>query len=372
MIEVVDLHYAEAAALSKVLATVFSSSQRITGPAAPVQSGKPNAKKPVKPKPSAAQVRPMGLSVLEYVAIHAVEHANQLLLVGTVRGIEQVKKAITRVDVFGSNLVVEVIELEYADAEVVAETLRTMFSQKQAAETSRNSSARPVGGRAEATPAKPIAEGGLGTFQSPLANVDIQAMGRTNQLIIKAAKGDVEIMRQLVARLDIYVEPMTQAYQFIYVDASELYTGLERILNISTRSGSVGGRGGQGENERSRQRGGLTLVERNNSIVVTGPPSVQRIMQSIVATVDTPGKYEAGADIAKWKWFHAKLVIQGVRVKAYVNHDSKPVLVVDQILTDRRNGQIGIWAWNAYFANFRCAPACDQLESDTQPDISKN
>ena len=293
VIAVVDLHYAEAEGLARVLAEVFGASQRITGSLPPAPTAKPNKKAPAKPMKEGGG--PDRGSVLDPVTVLAIEHANQILLVGTQSGIEQVREVIARVDVFGSNLVVEVIALEFADAELIADTLREMFSQERSNQNRDNGSSSTAKTNRASSPDADAPALTPGMFQSPLDNIDVQAISRTNQLIIKAAKGDVERMRQLVSRLDIYVEPMTQAYQFIYVDATELYTGLERILNISTRSGSSGGRrGGQGDNERTRQRGGLTLVERNNSIVVTGPPSVHRITQSIVDTVDKPGAYEAG------------------------------------------------------------------------------
>jgi general secretion pathway protein D len=40
--------------------------------------------------------------------------------------------------------------------------------------------------------------------------------------------------------------------------------------------------------------GGITLVAKTNSILLTAPPSVHRIMDSIVKNVDLPGRYEAG------------------------------------------------------------------------------
>lgn len=69
-----------------------------------------------------------------------------------------------------------------------------------------------------------------------------------------------------------------------------------------------------------------------------------------------PGKYEAGADIPVWDWFHVKLVIEGQKVRAYVNDEKEPVLVVEKILSDQKQGKIGIWGWNAYFSNFSYKP----------------
>ncbi len=70
-----------------------------------------------------------------------------------------------------------------------------------------------------------------------------------------------------------------------------------------------------------------------------------------------PGKYEAGADIAKDKWFHVRLEIRGKRLEAFVNDSPKPVLVVDPLLDELSRGTVGVWGWNTYFAGFTFTPA---------------
>ncbi len=70
-----------------------------------------------------------------------------------------------------------------------------------------------------------------------------------------------------------------------------------------------------------------------------------------------PGKYETGADIKVFEWFHAKLVIRGTEVKVYVNDGEAPVLVVDNMLDGISQGTVGVWGWDSYFANFRYTPS---------------
>ena len=65
-----------------------------------------------------------------------------------------------------------------------------------------------------------------------------------------------------------------------------------------------------------------------------------------------PGKYEAGADMKKGEWFHARFEIQGATLKIFVNDGPKPVLVVEKMLDGVSKGTMGVWAYNAYFANF--------------------
>ncbi|NCD71082.1 hypothetical protein [Mucilaginibacter agri] len=60
-----------------------------------------------------------------------------------------------------------------------------------------------------------------------------------------------------------------------------------------------------------------------------------------------PNKYEQPIDPAPDpnNWFHAKIVVQGVTISVYVNHNNKPALVVQQLA--KLNGdKIGFWVGN--------------------------
>ena len=70
-----------------------------------------------------------------------------------------------------------------------------------------------------------------------------------------------------------------------------------------------------------------------------------------------PGKYEAGADMEMNEWFRAKLVIRGKTVAVYVDNAEQPALVVDDLMSDRKTGAIGLWGWRSHFRNFSFTPA---------------
>ena len=122
----------------------------------------------------------------------------------------------------------------------------------------------------------------------------IFSIGRTNQLIVKALKSDIEEIARLVERLDIYVEPTTKSYHFTYVNAAEIYDGLERILDIPSRTGTYTSQSNARGRQADERPGGVTLVEKTNSILLTGPPSVHRVMTNIVESVDVATTYETG------------------------------------------------------------------------------
>jgi type II secretory pathway component GspD/PulD (secretin) len=190
--------------------------------------------------------------------------------------------------------IIKVIDLNYMDAEVLAETLQKVFSEQKVEDAPKI-----VQEKRESTDRLPdrITEPPViikeNAWSTPKSDVGIYAVGRTNQLIVKSLQSDMVELEKLVEKLDTYVEPTTKSYHLTYVDASEIYEGLEEILDIPARSGRYGRAGGQATQEGGRP-GGVTLVTRTNSIVLTAPPSVHRVMTSIVESIDTPGMYEAG------------------------------------------------------------------------------
>ena len=210
--------------------------------------------------------------------------ANLKTIAGIIQQLDKPAEAETVIDVF---------DLQYMDAEVLARTLQEIFSNKEPAYSpgivreEERISARPSGRIIE-----PEIEN-ESALLTPQSQVGIYAIGRTNQLIVKAQQSDIEELRKLVTRLDTFVEPTTKSYHFSYVDAADIFDGLEEILDIPARAGRFRGTGGQTRVEGGRP-GGITLVTRTNTILLTAPPSVHRIMDSIVKNVDLPGRYEAG------------------------------------------------------------------------------
>ena len=119
----------------------------------------------------------------------------------------------------------------------------------------------------------------------------------TNTIVLYEADANLESIITLAEKLDTFVEPITRNYHFAYIDAVEIYEGVEQTLSIFGRNDNnmrSGREGAAGNSRYGRGRSGVTLVERTNSILLTGPPSMHRIMTSIVESADIPGTYEAG------------------------------------------------------------------------------
>ncbi len=232
------------------------------------------------------------LSKLGKCVVH--KETNKLVVFESGANLRTIVDVIQELDVpVEAQTVIKVVELQFMDAQELAAVLQNVFTQEQFEynptinRRPNNSMVQPETRITEPETIQDI------PLMTPKSQVGIYAIARTNQLIIKAQKTDMEELLKLVEELDTYTEPTTRSYQFVYVDASEVYNGLEELLNIPSRTGRYGGTARQSRSEGGRP-GGVTLVTKTNSILLTAPPSVHRIMDSIVKSVDMPGMYEAG------------------------------------------------------------------------------
>jgi len=233
---------------------------------------------------------------------------NTIILLESTPNLETITSIIEKLDTPAEEqTVIEVIDIKYADAEVLAETLSKVFSNKDSTTTSGNTQKEKERGTSERTnqqkekepspasnePSAKTEAATESTLSTPQSEVGVYSVAQTNQLIVKTTQNDIEKLKKLVAKLDTYAEPMTKNYHFTYVDAAEIYKGLEQILGISGRTSNYNRSGGQTRRNNERQEG-IALVGKTNSILVTGQPSVHRIMTSIVESIDAPSTYEEG------------------------------------------------------------------------------
>ncbi len=240
----------------------------------------------------ATVVKPF-LTKLGRIIVH--KETNTIILLESHANLQTIIKVIEKLDIpADTKIVIEVITLKYADAEALAESVQKVFSNKEnktdqeyvlTEESSRNVKKQPVSSKTVKDEVSPSAQ----------VEVGIYPIGCTNQLIVKASQDNIEKIKKLVEKLDTFVEPTTRNYHFTYIEASEIFEGLQRILNVSDKSGGTSRSGSISRNEREYDRyDGAVLVEKTNSILLTGQPSLHRIMASMVETMDVPTVYEEG------------------------------------------------------------------------------
>jgi hypothetical protein len=76
---------------------------------------------------------------------------------------------------------------------------------------------------------------------------------------------------------------------------------------------------------------------------------------------ESPGRYEAQADIGPDEWIAVKIVVQDSQAKLFLNNASEPTLVVEDLKHgSNQTGSIGLWVdagTVAHFSNLRVTPA---------------
>ena len=194
------------------------------------------------------------LSKLGKSVVH--QKTNAIVLFDSPANLMTIADIVEKLDVpEDAQTILEVIDLKYMDSLQLADTLQKVFTDNRPAQSLLKASEQPStpvpGDRITETPTATPA--GL---SSPQSGVGVFSLDRTNQLIIKAFQGDIEKLKKLVEKLDTYVEPTSRNYHFVYVDAAEIFPGLERILNLPTRgSGAYGGGRSRGSRTTGRAAG---------------------------------------------------------------------------------------------------------------------
>lgn len=207
------------------------------------------------PDSVAVVVKPF-LSKLGKIQVH--KQTSSITIYDSAPSLKSILEIIKKLDLPAAQSTIEVIELMYADSKILSEKLNEIFAPKQ--------SEKNTGEIIEDT-------------------VSIHSIERTNRLIIQGRSKDVTKVIELAKKLDVYTESTSKNYHLTYVDASEVFDGLERIIGSARFS--------QGNNYRS-EYAKLALLEKSNSILLTGPPSVHRIMQAVIEDIDVKMPYEAG------------------------------------------------------------------------------
>lgn len=73
-----------------------------------------------------------------------------------------------------------------------------------------------------------------------------------------------------------------------------------------------------------------------------------------------PFVYESYAEIEPETWTHLKIEVAGRVARVYVNHATKPSLVVDGLKSGNLHGAIGLWGYareESYFSNLKITPS---------------
>jgi len=74
---------------------------------------------------------------------------------------------------------------------------------------------------------------------------------------------------------------------------------------------------------------------------------------------ETPGVYEAYADLEPGAWTKIKIVVSGTKARLYINGADQPCLIVNDLKLGEAHGPIALWIavdTDAYFSNLTIKP----------------
>lgn len=159
----------------------------------------------------------------------------------------------------------EVIPLEFAAAEEIADTISEMldFSVQATQAAQRN---------------QQQAAGVTGALTTGTTEAKVMVYERTNALLVMAMPDDMPRIKEFVARLDIDVIERERLYHFYNLenaDAEELAEVLENFLDDSQRvqGGTTGGAAGRGQ-----ATGTGTTARSSNEVVVVPDPATNSLL----------------------------------------------------------------------------------------------
>ncbi len=150
----------------------------------------------------------------------------------------------------------EMIPLEFASAEEVADTLTDLLEASRRATQARGAQVAQ-------------AQGATGALQTGQTESKIMVDARTNSLLVMAMPDDMPRIKELVARLDVDIvqgERTYHIYNLENVDAEELSDTLDSFIRDASRVTPGGATRAQGQGQAAG--GGASSSQRNEIVVV--------------------------------------------------------------------------------------------------------
>ena len=168
--------------------------------------------------------------------IQAHESSNSVILSDYGSVIEKIMKIVYEMDVPGAEEQIEIIQIEHASAEEIAQILEQLLSDKKQPKSSRISSSR---GRNQVILSPNVQRAsGKGTVKISKIIPD----SRTNSLIVFANKAGLQKIKNLIKKVDRRVDAslMTGVYVYnvLYGTADEVYNTLMGIKSSNQESSS--------------------------------------------------------------------------------------------------------------------------------------
>ncbi len=238
-----------------------------------------------------------------YGVMTAHARSNTLIITASSANIKRLAEIVKQLDTPISDLIkVEVFPLQYADATALVEVITKLFEKPRdtarAAEQERAQRRRfgrgfrggPPGEEGQSSASTSGSATSESSILQQLGEVKAVADKNTNSLIVSASEQNLEIIKELIAKLDkkVFSEPETRLFILKYADATEIANELNQAFSRTARNTfgttGFGGSFGFGRQRFQQQQaqttpegtGVLGLPElvavsdsRTNSVIVT-------------------------------------------------------------------------------------------------------
>jgi type II secretion system protein D len=245
-----------------------------------------------------------------YTAFVPVPGAQAIVITENANNIRRILQLREYIDVPPAKVATEFVPLERADAEIVAETIRTLLEKRETAATPTPTGARPPAARAPGQPPLPGAaadapaaagaEGAQGPNESALVAGDVRLIAdrRTNRILVITRPTNLDYIKKLIHEFDSAVSLSNQLERPLrYISATEVLPVLQELITEGSEgSGTAGATGTPGSirppgSTGGNLRGGGTSTGRSSGGMggaSSGGGSLSRADQLDAPAEDTP------------------------------------------------------------------------------------
>lgn len=224
-------------------------------------------------------------------AVVPFQNSNTLLVTDTISNLQRLEYVLMQVDK-PRDLVTQFYTLKFAQAQAVAEKIKSLIETTRTAFNRQNGQGGGAGGSSAAPNAvtAPAAEGGADSAAAGLgaalisATTSINFDERTNQVILVTDTSSVQFYQNLIEKLDVQADPSTQiaVIQIQHAQATDVASLLSTFISGSSSSASRSGSSSNGSKSSRKSRSTETFpgIGRNEA----GNQSSQtRLPQAVAA-----------------------------------------------------------------------------------------
>lgn len=281
-VEVYSCKYASATALATSLEKIFNA-QKPTVPGQPQQGGRPPEANPA----TAAAASGTGVFDLKgEMHLAADDRTNSIVIFASRPKINTVLKLVEKLDIDTTPEVrAKVFTLKFADAQLVATQLNSLFEQPSGGSTN-SPFGRMGGGQTRATP-------GANDYAGLKQNT-VVADVRTNSVIVTATEQNMKQFEDMVKELDAptVLSDITRTFQLKYATAPTIAQTLTQLFRGSSQSRFSfadlfsGNSSRAGDPVASLRNITVVADQKSNTLLITGPPQTFSMVENIINQLD--------------------------------------------------------------------------------------